>query len=396
MGVVEIAKDVYWVGVIDWDVRDFHGVLTEQGTTYNAYLILDDKITLVDTAKSEFTDELLDNISSIVDPEKIDYVISNHTELDHSGGLPRVMKRIGEQKPIYCSRMGHKNLSLHFTKKFNYKPVADGSQLSIGKRTLTFLETRMVHWPDSMFTYVNEDGILFSNDGFGQHFASAERFEDQLKEDIMPQARKYYANILLLYAPLILRSIDKLKTFHLEPSLICPDHGVIFRKDPLKIVNAYVEWSNQKPARKAVVVYDTMWHSTEMMADAIAEALAKADIEVKLMSLRKYHRSDVMTEVLDAGAVIVGSPTLNNGLFPTVSDFLTYMKGLKPQNKIGAAFGSYGWSGEAAELVNQVLAEMQFNMLTPGLRVQFVPESKGIGSCHDFAGKIAQWLPAKS
>ncbi|MBN1102772.1 MAG: FprA family A-type flavoprotein [Deltaproteobacteria bacterium] len=394
MKPLEIAKDIYWVGAIDWNIRDFHGYSTYEGSTYNAYLILDEKITLIDAVKKEFADRLIDNIAEIVDPRKIDHVISNHTEMDHSGGLARVMHRIGEDKPLYCSQMGHKNLSLHFPQKWNYQPVQNGGELKIGKRTLTFLETRMLHWPDSMFTYAKEDRILFSSDAFGQHYAGLERFDDEIGDAIMPHARKYFANILLLYAPLILKLVDKVNEMGLPLDMICPDHGIMWRKDPLKIVNAYVEWSLQKPRRKALVIYDTMWHSTERMAEAIVESLGREGVEAKSMNLRSWHRSDIMTELLDAGAVVVGSPTLNNGLFPTVSDFLTYMKGLKPINKVGAAFGSYGWSGEAAKLVARELQEAKFKLVDPGLRIQYVPDKNGIEACYDLAKKIAAQLPA--
>jgi flavorubredoxin len=395
MRPVEIAKGIYWIGAVDWNTRDFHGYSTPFGTTYNAFLIIDEKITLIDTVKREFADEFLSKISQIIDPGKIDYVISNHTEMDHSGGLPAVMNRIGMDKPVFCSKMGHKNLSMHFPEKFNYTPVEDGGKLNIGKRSLSFFETRMVHWPDSMFTYVDQDKILFSNDGFGQHFASADRFDDQVKEDIMPHARKYFANILLLYSPQILKLLDKLKGMDLAPSMICPDHGIIFRKNPGAIVNAYREWGSQQPKRKALVIYDTMWQSTEKMAYAIVDTLKSNDVDAMPMHLRKWHRSDIVTEALDAGAIIIGSPCLNNGLFPTVSDFLTYLKGLKPKNKIGAAFGSYGWSGEAVGLINEVLEEMKFNVLFPGLKVQYVPTEEGINACRDLAEKIAQSLPIK-
>jgi flavorubredoxin len=393
MKPVEIAKDIYWLGVIDWNVRDFHGYSTYQGTTYNSFLIMDEKIVLIDTVKKEFADELIASISQLVDPKKIDYVISNHTEMDHSGGLPRIMHRIGEDKPLYCSKMGHKNLSLHFSNNWNYQPVENGGELSLGKRTLTFMETRMLHWPDSMFSYVNEDKILFSSDGFGQHYAGPERFDDQVGDDIMPHAKKYFANILLPYSPLILKLVEKVTEMGLAIDMICPDHGVIWRKDPSKIINAYVEWSTQEPKRKAVVVYDTMWHSTEAMAEAIVAALGQEGVYAKPMHLRNCHRSDIITEVLDAGAVIVGSPTFNNGLFPTVGDFLTYMKGLKPKNKIAAAFGSYGWSGESVKLINKKLEEMKFNVIDPGLRIQYVPEEKGLNACHELGRKIAGALP---
>ena len=393
MKPIEIAEGIYWVGVIDWNIRDFHGYSTYQGTTYNAFLIMDEKITLIDTVKKEFADELISNIGQIIDPKKIAHVISNHTEMDHSGSLARVMHKIGEEKPLYCSKMGHKNLSLHFSNNWDYQPVEDGGELSLGKRTLTFMETRMLHWPDSMFTYVNEDRLLFSSDGFGQHYSGPERFDDQVGDDIMPHAKKYFANILLPYSPLILKLVDKVTEMGLAIDMICPDHGVIWRKDPSKIINAYVEWSTQEPKRKAVVIYDTMWHSTEAMAEAISEALGEEGVYAKPMNLRNCHRSDIITEVLDAGAVIVGSPTFNNGLFPTVSDFLTYMKGLKPKNKIAAAFGSYGWSGESVKLINKEFEQMKFDVIDPGVRIQYVPEEKGIEACHELGRKIAGALP---
>ncbi len=394
MRSIEIAEGIFSVGVIDWNIRDFHGYSTKHGTTYNAYLILDEKIILIDTVKKEFADELIANISEIVDPKKIDYVVSNHTEMDHSGGLARVMHKVGEDKPLYCSKMGHKNLSRHFHQKWNYQPVENGGELSMGKRTLTFLETRMLHWPDSMFSYVKEDRILFSSDAFGQHYAGLERFDDQVGDAIMPHAKKYFANILLPYSPLILKLVDKVTEMGLALDMVCPDHGIIWRKDPSKIINAYVEWSNQEPKRKALVIYDTMWHSTEMMAQAIVDALGQKGVDAKPMHLRAWHRSDIMTEVLDAGAVIVGSPTLNNGLFPTVSDFLTYMKGLKPKNKVGAAFGSFGWSGEAVTLINKELEAMKFELVDPGVKIQYVPDNGAIEACHKLGEKIAQALPA--
>jgi len=394
MKPLEVAKGIYWVGAVDWNIRDFHGYSTYLGTTYNSFLIVDDKITLVDAVKKEFTDELLERISQIVDPKKIDYVISNHTEMDHSGGLARVMHRIGEDKPVYCSKTGYKNLTKHFQQKWNYKPVEDGGQLSLGKRTLVFMETKMLHWPDSMFTYAKEDNILFTSDAFGQHYAGPERFDDQIGDAIMPHAKKYFANILLPYSPLILKLVQKVQSMGLAIDMILPDHGVMWRKDPKKIVKAYVEWSEQKPKRKALVIYDTMWHSTEIMAEAIAEALGEEGVHAEPMHLRSRHRSDIMTEVLDAGAILVGSPTLNNNIFPTVSDFLTYLRGLKPQNKVAAAFGSYGWSGESVKMITKELEEMKFKVVDPGVRIQFVPDKEGLEACRELARKVAKELPA--
>ena len=393
MEPMAIAENIYWVGAVDWNIRDFHGYSTKEGTTYNAFLIVDEKIALIDTVKEEFCDDLIRRVSKIVDPRKIDYVISNHTEMDHSGGLARIMHRIGEDKPLYCSKMGHKNLSKHFPQKWNYRPVENGETLSLGNRTLTFMETRMLHWPDSMFSYVNEDKILFSSDAFGQHYAGPERFDDQMGDAIMPHAKKYFANILLLYAHLILKLVDKVTEMGLALNMICPDHGIMWRDDPTRIINAYVEWAEQKPKRKAVILYDSMWHSTEKMAETIAEALNGDGVHATPMSLRSCHRSDIITQVLDAGAILVGSPTLNNGLFPTVSDFLTYMKGLKPKNKVAAAFGSYGWSGEAVKLINNELEAAKFDLVDPGVKVHYIPDESGIDACRELAKKVAERLP---
>jgi len=337
MEPLEIAKGIYSVGVTDWNIRDFHGYSTDRGTSYNAFLIVDEQIVLIDTVKKEFADQLLDHISQIVDPQKIDIVVSNHSEMDHSGGLPRIMHKIGEGKPIYCSKMGFKNLSSHFKQKWNYHPVNNNETLGIGKKTLTFIETRMLHWPDSMFTYVKEDKLLFSSDAFGQHYAGVEAFDDQLGDAVMLHAKKYFANILMLYGAKILKLIEKIQELGLEFDMICPDHGVFWRKNIGSIIEAYGKWGRQDSEKKAVVIYDTMWHSTETMANAIVSGLASEGVPAKPIHIRSSHRSDIITEILDARAVIIGSPTLNNQMFPTVADVLTYIKGLKPKNKNGAA-----------------------------------------------------------
>ncbi|BBO69280.1 nitric oxide reductase [Desulfosarcina alkanivorans] len=394
MKPTKIADGVYEVGVIDWNIRDFHGYSTDRGTSYNAYLVIDEQVALIDTVKAPFADQLIANISQVIDPEKIDVVVSNHTEMDHSGALPRIMQRVGEDKPLYCSKMGARNLASHFTNPWNYHPVKEGETLSLGKRSLTFMETRMIHWPDSMFTYLNEDRILFSSDGFGQHYAGFEKFDDQAGADLMEQAKKYYANILLLYAPRILKLIEKVAASGIQIDMICPDHGVIWRKDPGSIIDAYLKWSRQEPEQKAVVVYDTMWKSTETMANAIAEGISSTGVMVKPIHIRSSHRSDIMTDVLDAAAVVMGSPTLNNQMFPTVADVLVYMKGLKPVNKIGGAFGSYGWSGEAVKLVAAELEAMKFRMIEAGPRLQYVPEEAGIAACIEYGKMIGQAVKA--
>ena len=394
MKPVEIAKGIYDVGVIDWTIRDFHGYSTHMGTSYNAFLVVDEKIALIDTVKKSFADQLLRNIKRIVDPSKIDVVISNHTEMDHTGSLPYIMEKVGKEKPIYCSSMGKKNLSRHFSEGFNFQVIKEGEDLSLGGKTLSFIETRMLHWPDSMFTYLKEDRILFSSDAFGQHYAGHEQFDDVVGEKIMFHAKKYFANILLLYAPLILKLIDRVVEMGLDIDMICPDHGVLWR-NPSTIIDAYARWSRQEDLPdKAVVIYDTMWHSTEKMALAIADGLHEEGIDVRPMKLREYDRSDIMTEVCDAKAVVMGSPTLNNGIFPTVADFLTYMKGLKPQNKIAAAFGSFGWSGESVKILEKELVEMKFNLITPGLKHQYVPDEDALEKCVAFGRQIAAAIKA--
>ncbi|MBI9077543.1 MAG: flavodoxin domain-containing protein [Desulfatibacillum sp.] len=395
MKPLEIAKDIYWVGAIDWNIRDFHGYSTYQGTTYNAFLIVDEKITLIDAVKDEFTNDMFSRISQVVDPSRIDIVISNHTEMDHSGGLPKVMHRLGEDTPLYCSPNGMKNLKAHFHRDWNFNVVKSGDELSLGKRTLSFLETRMLHWPDSMFTYLAQDKILFSSDAFGQHWASLERFDDEIGHKIMPHAAKYYANILLPFSGLVSKLVDDVTKMGLEIDMICPDHGILWRQDPGKIIQAYAEWAKQVPQKKAVVVYDTMWHSTEKMADSVVEAFRDLGIEARVMHIRSCHRSDIMTEVMSAGAVVVGSPTINNNMFPTVADFLTYMKGLKPKNKVGGAFGSYGWSGEAAKQVNQELEAIGFELPHDPLRVQYVPDEDSLQSCYALGQEIGQALLKK-
>ncbi|PID40143.1 MAG: MBL fold metallo-hydrolase [Proteobacteria bacterium] len=395
MKPTKIADGIYDVGVIDWNIRDFHGYSTDRGTSYNAYLIVDEKVALIDTVKAPFTDQLIGNISQVIDPQKIDVVISNHTEMDHTGALPRIMQAVGDDTPLYCSIMGAKNLALHFPNAWNYHPVKEGEELSLGKRTLQFIETRMIHWPDSMFTYLKEDHILFSSDGFGQHYAGFDKFDDQADNNLMIQAKKYYANILLLYASRILKLMEKIVASGIQIDIICPDHGVIWRKNPGKIIDAYLKWSRQESEKKAVVIYDTMWKSTETMANAIAEGISFTGVRAKPIHIRSSHRSDIMADVLDAAAVVVGSPTLNNQMFPSVADTLVYMKGLKPLNKIGGAFGSYGWSGESVKMVAAELSAMKFNMIEPFPRLQYVPDGSGIDVCVAYGKQIGEAVNAR-
>ncbi len=392
MEPVEILKNIYWVGVIDWNIRDFHGYSVNQGTTYNSFLVLDEKVTLFDTAKKEFRDDFLDNIKKVVDPGKIDYIVVNHVEMDHSGSLPQVMDLVKPEK-IFCSQMGKNNLLHHFHRQdWPYEVVKTGDSLSIGTNSIHFLETRMLHWPDSMFSYLPELGLLISSDAFGQHWATTERFDDQVdnSSSLFRHAAKYYANILLPYSQLVQKLLSQVRDMGLHPKMIAPDHGIIWRKDPGSILELYDRWSSQKSASKAIVVYDTMWHSTELMARSILEGLDKGGISVRLMDLESNHRSDVITEALDSKAIILGSSTLNNNILPRMADMLYYMKGLKPSNKIGAAFGSYGWSGEAVNQIKGFMEEMKFRIPEPGIRVQYVPGAGDLQKCVDLGQRLAE------
>jgi flavorubredoxin len=350
MKPVELKKGVYWVGAVDWDIRDFHGYSTYKGTSYNSYLVVDDHVTLFDTVKKGFTSDLMHRIHNIIDPKRIDYLVVNHLEMDHSGSLPEVIAAIEPEK-VFCSPMGHKNILAHFHgQEWPLQIVKTGETLNLGQRNVHFLETRMVHWPDSMFSYLAEDKILISSDGFGLHWATSERFDDEVDQsELMAHAAKYYANILLLYGPLIQKLLAQVKQMNIPIDMIAPDHGVIWRGDPGKIVAAYDRWSRQEATNKALVVYNTMWHSTELMAKAVYDGLLDEGCSVKLMNLANSHRSDIITELLDAKALVVGSSTLNNGMLPLMADLLTYMRGLKPTGKLAAAFGSFGWSGEAVK-----------------------------------------------
>jgi flavorubredoxin len=387
---VEVAKDLYWVGAVDWNVRDFHGYSTYKGTTYNSFLALDEKITLFDTVRKGFKMDMLHNIYKLIDPGKIDYLVVNHVEPDHSGSLPEIMELVKPEKLI-CSTRGKKAIIDHFHREdWPYEVVATGDEISIGKRTIQFIETRMIHWPDSMFSYLKEEGILIASDAFGQHWATSERFNDEVDgSELMAHAAKYYANILTCYSALIQKLLQTVTEMGIPLNMILPDHGIIWRDNPMQIVQKYDEWSRQVAKRKAVVIYDTMWHSTEMMAKAIADGLIESGVSTKLLDLGVNHRSDVMTEVHDAKAVVLGSPTLNNGMLPRMADMIHYMKGLRPQHKIGASFGSYGWSGEAVKLMNKALEEMKVKLIGPGVKLAYVPQHEGLKQCVQLGRDIA-------
>ncbi|MHC5035867.1 MAG: FprA family A-type flavoprotein [Planctomycetota bacterium] len=391
----KVTDRIYWVGAIDWPVRNFHGYLTSRGTTYNAYLVLADRIALIDTVKAPFRDEMLARIASVVPPAEIHTLISNHTEMDHTGCLPAVIDAVKPERVI-ASVMGEKALREHYHELGDIQAVKDGETVSLGNLNLSFVETRMLHWPDSMFTFLPEEGVLFSNDAFGMHLASSERFADEIDDSILVhEGAKYYANILLPLSTLVLKLFDKVGKMNLPIRIIAPDHGPIWRKDVTRILDLWAAWAKQERGTRAVVVYDTMWQSTAKMARAVADGLVAGGVTPTVMELGPTHRSDVATEILDAGAMVVGSPTINNNLFPTVADVLSYCKGLKPRGLVGAAFGSYGWSGEAVGQVMEILTAMKTETVGEGFRVKYVPDTEALARCRTLGEDVAKAVKTK-
>ncbi|MDN5331996.1 MAG: hypothetical protein PWP45_1221 [Tepidanaerobacteraceae bacterium] len=365
------------MGAIDWDIRNFHGYSTHRGTTYNAYLVVDEKIALIDTVKSHFFEEMISRISQVIDPSKIDYIICNHLEIDHSGSLPKLMN-LAKNAKVITSLNGEKFLKARFdvNEAWDIKAVKSGETLQLGKKAITFVHTPMVHWPDSMVSYLLEDKILFSNDAFGQHLASYERFEDEVPLDIvLEEAAKYYANIVLPYGSNVQKAIEAISGLDVE--IIAPSHGVIWRSYIERIISEYKKWSSNITEDKAAIVYDSMWGSTEKIAYVIFEAFDKRNISVKVFDLKTNDISDIMTYILTAKYICVGSSTLNNNMLPTVAAFLQYMKGLSPKNRKALAFGSYGWGGQSVTQVEEVLKSCGFEVLE-SIRVQFVPSESTI------------------
>ncbi len=395
MQAVQISEKVYWVGAIDWNIRDFHGYSTKRGTTYNAYLIMSEKPTLIDTVKKEFYDEMMERIQSVIDPKKIQIIISNHSEMDHSGALPQAVEAI-EPEEVYVSDMGFKDITAQFHRDLKLKTVKTGDRIDVGGDTVSFVEARMLHWPDSMFSYLEKDNVLFTNDVFGMHYATGKLFDDENEERLwLYEAEKYYANIVLPYSDIVLRFLAQVQKMGLSPKMIAPDHGFIWRKDPSKIINLYAKWAAQAPNNKAVVVYDTMWGSTEKMACYITDGLRAGGTVVKQLSMHSNHRSDVVTELLDASALIIGSPVLNSNIFPTMADVLCYLKGLRKKGLIGAAFGSYGWNGAPIDELTKMLESMNVQVVAPAIKSPFVPDENIKKQCRDLGLLVSQKIAEK-
>lgn len=392
--VTELSSGVYWVGVTDWGIRRFHGyeLSVHRGTTYNAYLIRDEKTVLVDTVWGVHSAEFLARLKEVVDPATIDYVVVNHAEPDHSGSLPDLM-RLCPKATLVVSKNGATSVPGHYHQPWQFKVVKTGDRLNIGKNDLVFIEAPMLHWPDSMFTYLTGKNILMSNDGFGQHYATAFRYNDEVCQDeLYQEALKYYANILTPTSDRVLKKIDEILAMNVPVDMIAPSHGVIWRKDPLQIVKKYQEWAAQTPGRRAVIIYDSMWNATERMAKAIGEGLAEKGIDNTIYHGALSDANDIMVEIFRAGLVVIGSCTHNSGVLPSLAKILEEMRGLKFRNKVGAAFGSYGWSGESVKEIEEHFRKCSIPVACEGIRVKWQPREEDLAACREFGRRLSDSL----
>jgi anaerobic nitric oxide reductase flavorubredoxin len=393
MSAIKILPDIYSVGVVDWNVRNFHGhtYTTQRGSSYNAYLIIDEKVALIDTVSGPFAPELIENIKKIIPLEKIDYIIVNHVESDHSGALPAVMSLCPQAKILGTAKC-KEGLYKHYYKDWDFQVVKTGDQLKLGRRTLNFIEAPMIHWPDSMFTYCPQDALLFSNDAFGQHFATSARFADQVDQcALMDETEKYYANILWPLGSVILRKIQEIQGLNLLIKMIAPSHGLIWRQDPAQVIAAYLTWAGGKTKDRIVVVYETMWQATEKMARKIAEGMISTGTEVKLYDIAESDRSEVITQMLSAKGFIFGSSTHDNDMLPNIAAFLEIVKGLKAKGRKAGFFGSYGWAGGATKEMQEMLKDSGI-VGGPEISVKYVPDAAELDACFEFGVKFAESL----
>jgi len=389
-----IKNNVYWVGKIDWELERFHGYeySTNHGSSYNSYLIKEDKTVLIDTVWRPYAKEFVENLTNEIDLDKIDYIIANHAECDHSGALSELMHHIPDT-PIYCTKNGIKSLKGQYHQNWNFIPVKTGDKLSLGNKELIFVEMPMLHWPDSMLCYLTEDNLLFSNDAFGHHFASELMFADLVDQgELFAECIKYYANILNPFSPLVVKKINQILAFNLPLDMICPSHGLIWRKRPEQIVEHYLKWADNYQENQITILYDTMWNGTRKMAECIANGIRESDkkVNIKLFHLEKKDKNDVITEIFKSKAIIVGSPTVNRGILTSVAAILELIKGLKFKNKKAAAFGCYGWSGESAKIISDSLKASGFEMADEFLKVNWNPDNERIDECIAYGKKLSE------
>ena len=390
----QIAENVYWVGAVDWNVRNFHGYQTGRGSTYNAFLVIDEKVTLIDTVKAPFFNEMLARIRSVIDPEKIDYIISNHAEPDHSGAIVSAIEAIHPEK-VFASPLGEKALRAYYGADLDLTVVKTGESVKLGKGTFSVLEPKMLPWPDSMVTYLAPAKILFSQDAFGMHLAGSKLWADEYPEFVLDyEGRKYFANILNVQSAKVLDLLNALPGLNLDIAVIAPDHGPLWRKNLGWILDLYRDCAEQKPAPRALVAYSTMWHSTEKLANAIADGIRSTGVTVEVADLAVNDRSAIMTEVARSGALAFGAPTMNNQMFPAMADVLTYIKGLRPKNKLGLAFGSFGWSGEGAKQIAAELEAMNIPQPVPMFQVKYMPTEADLEKAFESGAALGRALLA--
>ncbi len=392
----KITDNVTWVGKVDWELQLFHGqeLSTHRGSSYNAYLIRDGKNVLIDTVWQPFDREFVSRLKEEIDLKDIDYVVMNHNEIDHSGALPELMREIPDT-PIYCTANGKKIIEGHYHQDWNFHVVGLGDKLETGKGTLTFIPAPFCHWPDTMFTYYDAEGILFSNDGFGQHYATESLFNDKnLSEEIYTEAKKYYCNILNLYGSNVKKAIDTVVGLNVPLSMICPSHGVIWRDNPMQIVETYLKWANDYQENQVTLIYDTMWNSTRKMAEAIAEGIRQEtpDTVIKIMEAGKQDKNDILTEVFNSKAILMGCPTINQGLSYAIGGLLEMMKGLKFKKKKAAAFGSYGWAPQGLKKLTAGLTDCGFEIVMDGKTCQWVPDEEALHACIEYGREFAKAL----
>ncbi|NLN15673.1 MAG: anaerobic nitric oxide reductase flavorubredoxin [Tissierellia bacterium] len=390
----KLTDKVSWVGKIDWELRRFHGdeYSTFKGSSYNSYLIRDEKTVLIDTVWTPFADEFVRNLKEEIDLKEIDYIIIQHSEVDHSGALPLLMKEIPDT-PIYCTANGAKTLKGHYHEDWNFVEVKTGDTLNIGESTLTFVEARMLHWPDSMMTYMDSEAILFSNDAFGQHYASELMFNDLVDQcELYEEAIKYYANILTPFSALVTNKIKEVLAMELPLNMIATSHGIIWRDNPSQIVLKYLEWADAYQENQITLVYDTMWNATKRMAEAIADGIKSVDnsVKVKLYNAAKTDKNDIITELFRSKGILFGSSTVNKGIMNATGGLLEMIRGLGFKNKKAAAFGSYGWSGESVKIIEEKLKDAKLEVLESGPRILWNPDEEGIKECYEFGRRFAQ------
>ena len=391
---IHVKNNVDWLGIIHSEMRKFHGeqYSTHRGSSFNSYLVREEKTALIDTVWKPFAKEFVSNLASEIDLQEIDYIIANHGESDHSGALPELMEAIPDT-PIYCTKNCVKSLKGIYHKEWNFNVVKTGDSLSLGDKELIFVEAPMLHWPDSMFCYLTGDNILFSNDAFGQHYANEAMFNDLVDQtELMEECVKYYANILTPFSPRVIKKIEEFVSLKLPLDMICTSHGVIWRDNPAQIVEQYMEWAKNYKENQVTIVYDTMSYGTQTMAEHIAKGVSEKDSEtcVKTFNLSLSDINDVVTEVFKSKMIIVGSPTLNNGLMGPVAMFLDGLKGLRLRNKRAAAFGSYGWSGEAVKIIIERLKNNKLEVSENSLNLKWEPDQEGLDSCVEFGRQLAE------